>query len=456
MKIKELISRQNDLFQSKYTLNVKDRIKRLKNLYSAIKNNEQNIAKALYADLHKSEFESYATETGIVLQEIKLHIKKLKKWVKPVKVKRVTADITASARIYPQPLGVVLIISPWNYPFQLLINPLIGAISAGNCAICKPSEFAPNTAEIISKILSECFDENRVAVVNGDKEVTKELLTHRFDHIFFTGGQQIGKIVMQAAAKHLTSVTLELGGKSPCIADEDANLRLTAKRLVWGKFVNAGQTCVAPDYVFIHSSIKNNLLELIKTTIIEFYGENPENNPDFPRIVNANHFQRIKKLMENSTIIFGGNTNEKELYISPTIIDNVTENDPVMQEEIMGPLLPVMEFTELDEVLQFINSREKPLALYYFSENKSKQQKMIMETASGGCCINDTIMHLVNHNLPFGGVGNSGLGNYHGKKSFETFSHFRSVQRQTTKTDIPLRYPPYSSRNLQIIRKILK
>ncbi|QIB27236.1 aldehyde dehydrogenase [Caloranaerobacter azorensis] len=454
-EIKELIDRQRKYFERGITLDINFRINMLKVLKSAIIENEKLILKALKEDLNKSDFEGYETEIGIVLDEIGYIIKNLRYWTKPKRVKTPITQFISKSYIYSEPYGVTLIIAPWNYPFQLVMAPLIGSISAGNCSIIKPSEYSPNTSKIISKIISDNFEEEFIAVVEGGIEVNKALLEEKFDYIFFTGSVNVGKIVMEAASKHLTPITLELGGKSPCIVDEDADVELAAKRIVWGKFLNAGQTCVAPDYLYLHKNIKDDFIKNAIKFIKEFFGENPLKSEDYPRIVNIKHFNRLKNLLKDGDVLYGGDFNEEKLYIAPTIIDNITWEDSIMQEEIFGPILPILMFEKLDEVIKIVNIRPKPLALYYFSNNKEKQERVIREISFGGGCINDTIVHLATPYLPFGGVGNSGMGNYHGKASFDTFSHKKSVLKKSNLIDISLRYPPYKNK-INLLKKILK
>lgn len=453
--IKEALLNQKIFFQGHTTRSVSFRIGQLKKLRKAIKSDENMILDALYADLRKSPFEAYTTEIGVVYDEIDLHLKKLKKWAKPKRINRNIANPLAANRIYPEPYGSVLIISPWNYPFQLLINPLIGAISAGNCAILKPAEFSSNTSEVLQKIISKTFDKKYVHLFTGGKEINQELLVQNFDYIFFTGSPFLGRIVMKAAAEHLTPVTLELGGKSPCIIDKDMDIELAAKRVVWGKLLNAGQTCIAPDYIMVHTSVKQKFIEAAEKYIITVYGENPQKNKDYPRIINQKHFTRLVGLMKSGKRIFGGETNEADLYIAPTILDDVSPDDAVMQEEIFGPIFPILQFEKLDEVIRFITSRPKPLALYYFGKDKRRQNEIIKKTTSGGMCINDVIMHVVNNHLPFGGVGNSGMGRYHGKYSFQCFSNMKSAVKQANFFDIPLRYAPFTEKKFKWIKKLM-
>ncbi len=445
-KIQLLLKKQRLFFATGTTKDIAFRRAMLKDLYNAIKKNEEFIADALKQDLGKPYFEAYGTEIGYTLEEIRLHRKKVTSWARKKSVSSPVTILPAKSFILPEPYGVSLIMAPWNYPFQLLMAPLIGSMSAGNCAILKPSEISSNTEKIITKIIKDTFPEEYIAVVTGGKETNQALLSERFDYIFFTGGPFLGKIVMQAASNFLTPLTLELGGKSPAIVSEDANIEVSAKRLAWGKFINAGQTCVAPDYVLVQSSVKDTLLEAMKNQIHIFYGENIEASPDYPRIVSANHFKRLKNYLKEGDIYVGGNTNSKELYIEPTIMTNVKETSPLMTEEIFGPILPVMEFNTIDDAIVFVNNRDKPLAQYLFTNNKKVEKTVLEKTSFGGGCVNDTIIHLANAKLPFGGVGTSGMGSYHGKKSFETFSHFKSMVKNPTFISNPIIYPPYKNK----------
>lgn len=452
-KCVEIIAKQRQFFQTGKTKDVTFRIAQLKILKQLVIENKTAIIQALKADLHKPEFESYATEIG-VNKEIDYAIKHINSWTKPKKAAVPLDLFPYSAKIYPEPLGVVLIIGPWNYPFQLIISPLVGAIAAGNCTIIKPSELAPSTSDLITKLIHKYFAPEYITVVPGAVETSQQLLAEKFDHIFFTGGTAIGKIVMEAAAKHLTPVTLELGGKSPCIIDTDINLEHTAKRIIWGKFINAGQTCIAPDYLLVDTKIKPNLVNVLQKCLQEFYGENPANSPDYGRIIHQKHFDRLVNLLKCGEVIIGGETNREELYIAPTLLENVSLKDPVMQEEIFGPILPIIEYTDINEAITLINSRPKPLALYLFSQNKNLQKRILQETSSGGVCINDTVMQVGVSSLPFGGVGDSGMGSYHGKAGFDTFSHDKSVLQNSFPWDIDWRYAPYQGK-LSLLKKII-
>lgn len=453
LDVAAIIAKQRDFFQTGKTKDVSFRLEQLKILKQAIIDNEQPILEALKADLHKPEFEAYATEIGVV-GEIDYAIKHLKKWSQPQKAAVPWKFFSYSAKIYPEPLGVVLIIGPWNYPLQLIISPLVGAIAAGNCTIVKPSEIAPHTSSLVSEIMSKYFKPEYIAVVEGGVETSQKLLAEKFDHIFFTGGTAIGKIIMAAAAKHLTPVTLELGGKSPCIIDTEINLEYTVKRIVWGKFLNSGQTCIAPDYLLVNQKIKPDLVDGIKKCLTEFYGDNPANSPDYARIISQKQFERLANLIKDGEIIVGGETNAEERYIAPTLLDDVSLTDPVMQEEIFGPILPILEYRDITEAIALINSQPKPLALYLFTQNKNLQTQVLQQTSSGGVCLNDTVMQVGLSSLPFGGVGDSGIGSYHGKASFDTFSHYKSVLKNSFWLDLNWRYAPYKHK-LSALKRLL-
>ena len=442
--IREIIYRQRQFFTTGKTKELDFRRKQLNKLKAAIKKSDRAIVDALHADLHKPEFESYFELA--VTQDIDYALKHIKSWTKPKKVKAPLTQFPASAIIYPEPLGTVLIIGPWNYPFSLMISPLIGAIAAGNCAVLKPSEIALHTSKVLAEIIAATFEPQYIAVAEGGVETSQKLLAEKFDHIFFTGGTRVGKIIMEAAAKQLTPVTLELGGKSPCIVDKDINLLEAAKRITWGKFLNAGQTCIAPDYLLVDAAIKPDLLREVEKCIQEFYGDNPATSPDFARIINDAQFDRLSKLLADENILVGGEIIESDRYIAPTIIDNVSLDAPIMQEEIFGPILPIIEYKNLDEAIAIVNERSKPLSLYIFSKNKNIQQRILQSTSSGGVCINDTVMQVGINELPFGGVGDSGIGSYHGVASFDTFSHHKSVLKKSFRFDLNWRYAPYAEK----------
>lgn len=448
---KTLVENQRKFFQSGKTKDISFRIEALETLRKAVKDHEEELMKSLNVDLNKTQFDAYATEIGFVLHEIRFVLKHLKSWAKPRKVKTPMTHLGSTSMIYPMPYGVALVIAPWNYPFQLAVAPLIGAIAAGNCAILKPSELTPSTSAVLAKLISEVFPEEYISVVEGDVEASQALLNERFDYIFFTGSVPVGKIIMESASRNLTPVTLELGGKSPCIIDQDANIKLAAKRVAWGKYMNAGQTCVAPDYLYVHQSVKELFLVELKTAIKELF----DDMDNFTRIVSEKHFNRLQQFLQSGTIYTGGITNKASLLIEPTVLTNVSWNDAVMEDEIFGPILPVLEYSELDLVIEKIQSKPNPLALYVFSENEQVQQKVIRELSFGGGCINDTVYHITSPYLPFGGVGSSGVGAYHGKGSFDTFSHEKSVLKQTTKFDLPFRYPNVKD-GLKKIKMFLK
>ena len=443
---------QRAFFATHQTKSIAFRKKALKKFYETIKSSEEAIAKALYTDLHKSSEEAYLTEISIVLAELKMHIKNLKSWAQEEHVSTPIHLLPSSSKIISEPLGVALIVAPWNYPFQLLLAPLIGAVSAGNCAILKPSPDAPATAKVMEEIVAKAFDPKHVTLVHGGKETNTHLFAQRFDLIFFTGSPMLGKVVMKAAAENLTPVVLELGGKSPAIVDENANLDKAAKRIVWGKLINAGQTCIAPDYLFVHENVKDVLLAKMKAYIAKMYGENIRNSSYYPRIVSPHAMERLTGLLKDANIIYGGKFDMDEKFIEPTFIDITSTDIPVMQQEIFGPILPVMTFKNVNEAIDYINAHEKPLAFYYFGKNR-KAKEVLYKTTSGGACINDTLIHIANDNLPFGGVGNSGMASYHGKQSFIVFSHRRAVVSSPTWIDMPFKYVPFKF--FSLIKKII-
>ena len=438
-----------------YKTNINFRKETLIKLLNTVIIHENEIIQALHDDFKKPAFESVLTETSQVVLELKHVIKNMKKWAKPRRVFPSLLNFPSKDYIYKEPYGKVLIIAPWNYPFQLALYPLISAVAAGNQVVVKPSELTPKTSEIIVKIIHKVFDKNHVEVIEGGIEVSQKLLSERWDYIFFTGSVAVGKIVAKAAAKNLTPVTLELGGKNPCIIDETANLKLAAKRIVWGKFVNAGQTCIAPDYILIQKNMKKHFVNFLKEEITKAYGENPEESPDFARIINAKNWQRLVDLIEPEKVVFGGESNPKDNYIAPTLVEETALESPIMQEEIFGPILPILTYKKESEIAAVISRFEKPLALYVFSENPGFQKRIIQNYSFGGGCVNDTIIHFANKRLPFGGVGHSGIGAYHGNLSFDTFSHQKSIVKKANWLDLPLRYAPYQDK-LATIRKILK
>lgn len=433
------------------------RVKQLKNLYHAIKQKEGLILEALAKDLGKSAFESYATEVSMVYAEINHTLKHLKEWMKDQKAATTIISFGGRSRIHLQPLGVTLIMAPWNYPFQLTITPLIAAMAAGNCVVLKPSRYSGHTSEILAKLINDHFSQEYIALFQGGKEVNTELLRIRFDHIFFTGSMRVGKIVMEAAAKHLTPVTLELGGKSPCLVDQTADLEKTAQRIIWGKALNAGQTCVAPDYVLVHSAVRQQLISAMEKAIKKFFGDSAIKSQDFGRIIREEAFDRLQTLIrqEQGKVICGGSCDQEQLKIDLTLLDNPDLDSEVMQEEIFGPILPIIPYDHLEEAVKIIRSREKPLALYLFTKDQDLENWVVDNLQYGGGCINDTVMHVANYHLPFGGVGASGMGAYHGRKGFETFSHAKSILKQTFAFDMPLRYAPYKNK-LKLLRRIVK
>ncbi len=455
--INELVEKQRKFFQSNKTLSIDFRVSYLKKLKYLINKYENEIAMALFNDLGKSNFESYMCEIGLALSEITYMIKHIKKFAKSKKVHTPLSQFAAKSFKTPTPYGNVLIISPWNYPFLLTIEPLIDAIAAGNTAIIKPSEYSTNTSDIVNKIISECFPSEYVSVVIGAIEESQILLNEKFDFIFFTGNQNIGKIVLHSAADKLVPTVLELGGKSPCIVDNTAKIELAAKRIVFGKFLNCGQTCVAPDFILCHSSIKNKLIiELIKQIKIQ-YSDNPITYDKYGKIITERHFRRLLNLIDNSKTIYGGNYDITNLKIEPTILDNVTWEDKIMQEEIFGPILPIITYENIDDIYSILSRKPKPLALYLFTENKNNKKKIMDTLIFGGGCVNDTIIHLATSEMGFGGVGESGMGKYHGKEGFDTFSHFKSIIDKKTWIDLPIRYQPYKKGVFEkLIHKFLK
>jgi len=448
----ELLKAQRAFFATGVTKPVEFRLQQLKRLKAAILARQAEIVEAAKIDLGRPEYEGYF-EVG-VLMELNYILKHLKSWTKPRKVNLPLTYLPGSAWVQPDPLGTVLIIGPWNYPFQLVISPLMGAIAAGNCAMIKPSELAPATSKIVAQLVRDTFDPEYVAVVEGGVETAQELLAQKFDHIFFTGGTRVGQLVMEAAAKQLTPVTLELGGKSPCIVDREINIEITAKRIIWGKFVNAGQTCIAPDYLLVQEEIKPALLTALQQTIKEFFGDNPAQSPDLGRIVNDRQFDRLTQLLEGEEIVVGGQTDRSTRFIAPTILNNVSWDAPIMQDEIFGPILPVLTYRDIGDAIAAINARPKPLALYLFTRNQALQNQVLTATSSGGACLNDVFLQVAIWDLPFGGVGNSGIGAYHGKASFDTFSHQKSVLKKPFWLDADWRYAPYAKK-LGIFKKLL-
>ncbi len=454
-EIKQLIQKQRTFFHSDATLDVEYRIHALQKLKACILKYENEINIAIRADLGKCAFESYMCETGLVLSELTYMLKHTRKFSKERTVRTPLAQFHSRSYQKPSPYGVTLIMSPWNYPFMLTMTPLIDAIAAGNSAVLKPSAYSPATSAIIHEIIAECFPPDYIAVVEGGREENTELLNEHFDYIFFTGSQSVGKLVLRKAAKFITPVTLELGGKSPCIVDASADIKLAARRIVFGKYLNLGQTCVAPDYLLVDNKIKEELLHCLKSEIIRQFGEHPLDNPDYGHIVNQKHFERLCKLYHNEKIYWGGAT-DQNLRIEPTIISDVALKSPLMKQEIFGPLLPVIGYDSLDDVFEIINLHPTPLALYLFTTNDKTKKLIFSSIRFGGGCVNDTIMHLTSPKLGFGGIGLSGMGAYHGKAGFDTFTHYKSVVDKGKAFDLPIRYQPYKEQNCRLLHRFLK
>ncbi len=450
-----LISRQRQFFDSGKTRPLEFRAAQLKKLKAAMKEMEPDLLAALKQDLGKSEFEGYTSEIGFTHEEINHTIKHLADWARPRRVGTPIVLHPAQSTVFPQPKGVVLIISPWNYPFQLLMSPLVASIAAGNCAVLKPSEIAPATAKAVERLVERIFSPEYCAVVGGGVPETTALLAERFDHIFFTGSIPVGRIVLRAAAEHLTPVTLELGGKSPCIIDKDVDVAVAARRITWGKYFNAGQTCVAPDYLLVHKDVKKDLMAGIKQSLKDFFGDDPKLSPDYPRIVSERHFDRLVGLLGEGETIIGGTHDRSQKYIAPTVVGGVTLKSKVMEDEIFGPILPVLEIGGIDEAMAVVRERPNPLALYVFSKNDALTDRVVDEIPFGGGCVNNALIHLANPNLPFGGIGQSGMGAYHGKTGFDTFSHMKAVVKTPMSVDIKLKYPPYGKR-LGLIKKLMR
>lgn len=456
MEIGEIVRRQRCFFQTGRTKSYAFRKRALERLECVLRKNEGLIQEALKRDLHKSPFESYMTEVGMVYSELSYIKKHLKGWMKEQYVRSPLAQFPSRSFTLAEPYGVVLVMSPWNYPFLLCMSPLIGAIAAGNCCVIKPSAYAASTSKVIHKLMELAFPEKYVAVVEGGREENNLLLEQRFDYIFFTGGMQVGKLAMEKAAAHLTPVTLELGGKSPCIVEESADLNLAAKRIVFGKFLNSGQTCVAPDYLLVQASVQEELLKRIKGWIRNMLGQEPLDNPDYPRMINEKHYERVMGLMQGEDAFYGGYGRREMLQIAPTVLKHITRESAIMQEEIFGPVLPVLTFQTVDEAERLVKQGEKPLACYIFTSSKRVEQRLLRHLSFGGGCVNDTIIHLATSRMGFGGVGMSGMGSYHGKRSFETFSHTKSLVKKYNWLDLPIRYMPYSGWKEKVMRKVLR
>ena len=455
-EINAIVAAQRKYFQTGATLPVSFRIDALRRLYDAVSGSEKEIHDALRKDLGKSGFESYMCETGLVLEEISYMLKHVRRFAGEKRVRTPLAQFHSRSYKKPSPYGVTLIMSPWNYPFMLTLSPLVDALAAGNTAVVKPSAYSPNTSEVIRKILTKCFEPQYVSVVTGRRAENTCLLHEHFDYIFFTGSQSVGKEVMRNASDHLTPVTLELGGKSPCIVDQTANIRLAARRIVFGKYLNCGQTCVAPDYIYCHRSVRDRLIKEIQKQIRRQFGKKPLDNKNYGKIINEKHFDRILGLIDKEKVIFGGNSDRDALRIEPTVMDNVTFSDAVMQEEIFGPLMPILTFDSLDEVIRNVNAMPHPLALYLFTSSKAAAKKVTARCGFGGGCINDTIIHLATTEMGFGGFGESGMGSYHGKTGFDTFTHYKSIVDKKTWLDLPMRYQPYRKMHEKMVRFFLK
>ena len=445
MDMTQTLAQQRAFFQTGGTLPVSPRLVVLQQLYDEIRRREPDIHRALAADLGKSETESYMTEVGLTLSELRWQMKHVRSWAKPQKRRTALANFHARSMVLYEPYGLVLVMAPWNYPFLLCMEPLIGAIAAGNCVVVKPSAYAPNCARIIEEIITAACPAQWVSVVQGGREENSQLLRQRFDYIFFTGSVDGGRRVMEAASRYLTPVTLELGGKSPCIVDNTADLKLAARRIVFGKLVNCGQTCVAPDYVLVDRRVEERLVGYMVEEIRKMYGENPLESPDYGHIINEKHFRRIARLIDPEKVVYGGQLSPERLQIAPTIMRGVTAEDAVMQEEIFGPILPILSVETMAQAEDFVLRGEKPLALYVFTKLKPVEQRFLQHVSFGGGCVNDTLMHLASSTMGFGGVGSSGMGAYHGKYSFQTFSHEKSILKKSNWMDLPLRYPPYGS-----------
>ncbi|MEC5158166.1 aldehyde dehydrogenase [Chryseobacterium sp. MP_3.2] len=453
MDFQNILEKQREFFNSQKTKNVKFRKMYLKKLRDALVNNEQELYRAIFEDFGKSKFDTYTTEISFVLKDIDYYLKNINSLSKPKKVSTNLANQFGSSKIYSDPLGCTLVIGAWNYPYQLSLSPMVTAIAAGNTCILKPSEVSENTAKAMSKIITDVFPPEYVSLIEGGVEETTELLKLKFDKIFFTGSTKVGKIVYEAAAKNLTPVTLELGGKSPAIVSSTADFDVAAKRIVWGKFINAGQTCVAPDYILVDEKVKDSFLDTLKSYIQKF--EYTAESPQYTQIINIRNFERLVKMIDQDKIFVGGNSDAAKRFIEPTILHNVTWDDAVMKEEIFGPILPVLTFNNFNEALRMIAEQEKPLSAYLFTKDSDEIENFVNKISFGGGCINDVVMHLSNDNLPFGGVGNSGIGSYHGKYGFQTFSHQKSVLDRATWGEPDLKYPPYTEDKLNWIKKLL-
>jgi acyl-CoA reductase-like NAD-dependent aldehyde dehydrogenase len=457
--IEQIVQAQHDFYQTGQTKDLSFRAKQLQHLLDALAQHETDILQALKSDMNKPALEAYSAEVSVLRSEIRYTLRHLRRWVAPRRSRVHLTQFPASGWVYPEPYGVTLIIAPWNYPLLLIFAPLVNAIAAGNCAMLKPSELSPATSALVTSLVKECFDPRYVTALEGGPEVAQALLEQQFEYIFYTGSTEIGKRVMHAAAEHLTPVTLELGGKSPCVVDAEVDVESAARRILWGKFSNAGQICIAPDYVLADRRIKPALIAAMCRYLREFYGPDPRRSPDYARIINQKHYERLRGLLPRSadegTLIIGGQTDDAERYIAPTIIDNVPSDGQLMQQELFGPLLPVLGYEGLDEAVAFINARPKPLALYFFSTNRAHQDRILAQTSSGGGCINDTLLHLAAPYLPFGGVGASGMGQYRGKAGFDTFTHQKAFIKRGFWFETWIRYAPYKE-NLKWLRRLYK
>ena len=456
MNIETLIANQRTFYQSHQTKDITFRKQALRTLRKAIRHYQKDIEEALYQDLHKSSNEAYMSEIGMVLSELTFQLRHIDEFQKPHRRKTPLVHFPSSSYVVPQPYGVVLIMAPWNYPFQLCLEPAIGAIAAGNCVVIKPSAYAPHTSHVIKEMMEAYFPQTYISVIEGGREENLKLLDQRFDYIFFTGGTQVGKLVLEKASQHLTPVSLELGGKSPCIVDQSANVKIAAKRIIFGKLLNAGQTCVAPDYVLVHRSIKDELICYMHHEIAKALGDDPIHHPDYPRIINQKHFDRLCGYLKQGNICCGGRIDQKRLQIEPTIMEISDLQASVMQEEIFGPILPIITYDTLEEAIAYVNTKEHPLALYLFTTKKDVEKTVLKKCHFGGGCINDTIIHLASSYMGFGGVGQSGMGAYHGYDSFLTFSHMRSIVKKSNRIDLPFRYYPYTKWKDQLMRRVMR
>jgi len=454
-EIQQQVHELRDTYASGRTHHYKWRMEQLRALRALLVEREDDLVKALHADSCKPEMEAFGAEVAMVRADIDYNLKNLRKWMRPKSVSTPLVMQPGSSKIYYEPLGVVLIIGAWNYPVQLILNPLVGAIAAGNCAVMKPSEISAHASEAMAKFVPQYLDPKAFRVVEGGVPETEALLSEKFDHILYTGGGSVARVIMTAAAKHLTPVTLELGGKSPCIVDKDVDLAVTARRLVWAKFYNCGQTCTAPDYVLAHREIEEPLIRKIEETIQSFYGTDPSQSADYGRIINSRHFDRVKKLMDGEDVAIGGKTDAESRYIEPTVLRGVSPDAHCMQEEIFGPVLPILTVDHLDDAVRFVNERPKPLALYIFTRDRHRERHVLERTSSGGVCVNHAVMHAANPELPFGGVGPSGTGAYHGRAGFETFSHRKAVLRKPFALDSSIAYPPYTDGKIKLLKKVM-